>query len=758
MLQLDGSERFGGEWGTLALDEFAEWIRDRGDAGSAAAAAVSTPTPVSPPSSSSSSSAAREERRLPLLSLSSLSASSSSSIYLDPRFEAEELKDKRRARRYAVDISPKLLHCDGQTVDALLAAGAGSYAEFKLVGAHLVWVREEEEEEEQEKEEEQEEEEEGETEREEGKKKNKTAAAAPSAAPPSSNAFARGRLLPLPASRADVFRDRSLPLAAKRSVMRFLQQAADAVLGKGGPLAGALSVPFSPPSPESAPGPLSDEVSSPSPSSAPFAAVVASANLPRGVADAVIYGLAGADADQSPWEKEEELVTTKETGAAEAAATEAAATAAMTAAATPAPPWASAPLPAYAAALSLRRHLLSLGRYGAGSSALLAPVHGSGELPQAFVRSAAVAGGAAALRRKAAAAFLEAGGEDEEGSAAAPRVTAVELSSGQRLECGALAGEWRLLRALLPSASPSDPPPAAPLVLLPRVARCVAVLDGPPALSSRPCSSLLSAATAALVFPPRCLGGSGSAAGGGDSRPRDAVRGLLLSAATASSPEGRRLLHLSTPLARSDEGGGGGGGGGGVEEKTRAAEEAEAAEAALFGALSAIARPPEGLRSRFLPAPLPRALDHRPSALLAAFFVTETGPETGGGRGGGGGGGEGSRSLSSLLPRNAAATAPPDGRLSADDGPLASARCVLERLFPGEGVEKLLLEKKKAKNRGTDDDGDDDEEEALPAEAEAAAKQEEQGEREDDCCSSDEDAAGNLAAVLDALDAARENE
>ena len=195
-----------------------------------------------------------------------------------------------------------------------------------------------------------------------------------------------------------------------------------------------------------------------------------------------------------------------------------------------------------------------------------------------------------------------------------------------------------------------------------------------------------------------------------------------------------------------------------AEERARAAEaRAEAAEAALFGALSAIARPPEGLCSRFLPAPLPRALDHRPSALLAAFFVTETGPETGGGRGGGGGGGEGSRSLSSLLPRNAAATAPPDGRLSADDGPLASARCVLERLFPGEGVEKLLLEKKKEKNRGTDDDGDDDEE-ALPAEAEAAAKQEEQGEREDDCCSSDEDAAGNLAAVLDALDAARENE
>ena len=635
------------------------------------------------------------------------SPSTPSSIYLDPRFEVEELQDKTKTRRYAVDISPKLLHCDGSTVDALLAAGAGSYAEFKLVGAHLVWVREEEGEEE--------------TEKEEGK----TAAASSSAS--NDFAFARGRLLPLPASRADVFRDRSLPLAAKRGVMRFLQQAADAVMGKGGPLAEALSVP-SPLSP-SLSLPSDDEASSSSSSSSvPFAAVVASANLPRGVADAVLYGLAGADADQGPWERGE-LMTAKEAGGA---ATEKK-TAAARATATMMAPWASAPLPSAAAALSLRRHLLSLGRYG-GASALLAPVHGTGELPQAFVRSAAVAGGAAALRRRVVSAFLKAGEEDGGSSAAPPRVrvTAVELSSGQRLECGALAGGRELVRAL--RSLPASPSPS----LLPRVARCVAVLDGPPALSSSFSSSssssgpppLLSAATAALVFPPRCLG---------NAYPSHAVRGLLVGSATASAPEGRWVLHLSTPLERkrSEEGDG--------------EEGKKAAEAALLGALSALARPPDGCCEGPSSSFPPRALDHRPCALLAAFYETETGPEE-----------ECCSSLlsSSFLPRNAAATAPPDGRMSADDGPLSSARRVLERLFPGEGVEELLLEKKKKKkeqekNEGTEDEDDEEEEAPAGAEAEAAAKENGEGERDDDCCSSDEDAAGDLAAVLAALDAAK---
>lgn len=45
-------------------------------------------------------------------------------------------------------------------------------------------------------------------------------------------------------------------------------------------------------------------------------------------------------------------------------------------------------------------------RYGAGTSALLAPLFGAGELPQAFCRVAAVAGTLYVLRRPLAALLL----------------------------------------------------------------------------------------------------------------------------------------------------------------------------------------------------------------------------------------------------------------------------------------------------------------------------------------------------------------
>jgi len=757
VLQLDGSQRFGGEWGTLALDEFVDWVRRRSEdddgGGDENDAAVSTPTPT--PSTGSSSEQA-EERRVSFLSASSSSSSasppsSSSSIYLNPRFEREELRGgdaaaKAKPRSFALDISPKLLYCDGSTVNALLAAGAASYAEFKLVGAHLVWVRED-----------------GDGER-DGNGKEERELAPSSSSTSISTTTSRGRLLPLPASRADIFMDRSMPLAAKRSVMRFLQQAADAVLGKGGPLAPVLSV---------SPSKVDSSSSSSSSSSTPFAAVVASANLPRGAADAVLYGLAGADADQGPWENGE--LMTKEAAVEEAETTttttdsttteSTAATRATTAAtrATTAPssaPWASAPLPCSAAALSLRRHLLSLGRYG-GSSALLCPVYGSGELPQAFVRSSAVAGGAAALRRKVVAAFVKR--SKTEGNQEATSVTAVELSSGQRLECRALAGEWKKLRALLVSGSGfSSSSPATLPPLLPRVARCVAVLDGPPALSSASGSgsaasnassaassssapALLSAATAALVFPPRCLDGK--------THPRNSVRGLLSGSATASTPEGRWVLHLSTPLPTSGEEQE-------EEEEQRKGEKANertAAERALFGALSALARPPEGCGpslSSSLAQP-PRALDHRPSALLAAFFEVDAGPDETE-RGDRSSSPGSLSSSSSSFPRNAAATAPPDGRQSADDGALASARAALERLFPGEGVEKLLLEKQKKKKKKGEEEEEKDKGAEEGEEEKNGSAEAEGGDDEEEDCSSDEDAASDLAAVLAELDAHNE--
>lgn len=48
-------------------------------------------------------------------------------------------------------------------------------------------------------------------------------------------------------------------------------------------------------------------------------------------------------------------------------------------------------------------------RYGAGTGALLVPLYGAGELPQAFCRVAAVAGALYVLRRPLAAVLLRGG-------------------------------------------------------------------------------------------------------------------------------------------------------------------------------------------------------------------------------------------------------------------------------------------------------------------------------------------------------------
>jgi len=669
------------------------------------------------------------------------------SIYLDPKFEAEELNskdDKKRNRLYAFDASPKLLFCDGVLVDALLAAGAGSYAEFKLVGSHLVWVSDDEDED-------------GEKVEKKGAEKKKRRKG--------------GRLVPLPASRADVFRDRTLPLASKRAVMRFLQHAANAVMGEGGPLATALEMKSTSTETETTTTSTSSSSSSPFSPETPFAAVVASYKLPKGASDAILYGLAGADVAQERWSSSEDAEGGE--GEREASLTTTT-TSAFSDTVAEAPRWASAPLRSSDAAFALRRHLLSLGKFGettagadasssssaaaadddddagrsgrggggSGSraSALLAPLYGTGELAQAFVRASAVAGGVAALRRRVVSAEVVVGSSP-------PVVKGVVLSSGQRLSCGALAGDPLVLRRLF-SSSFDDHRRS------PNVARCVAVLDGPPPLSSSSPSissssttttattaapALLPAsATAALVFPPRCLSSS---------HPRHAVRGLVLGSATAAAPEGRWLLYLSTPLT-CDEGGEGGG----EKERDEGEKNHNAAEAALSGVLSLLARPPSSSASP-QQREIPRALDHRPSALLAAFFDEDAG----------GGGGEGTSCSppSFSLPSNAAATACPDGRMSADDGALASAWRVLERLFPGQAVAELLLEKhkKKAKKERNDDDeeGRGSQGEATVDSSSSAAARNAASEKEKGY-SSDEDAASDLAAILAALDAKDEKD
>lgn len=157
-------------------------------------------------------------------------------------------------------------------------------------------------------------------------------------APVGGGAETTAALRPVPATRAEVFRDRRLGPAQKRALMRFLSAAALA-LGSGGRLAQAFA------------------------SDAPFDSLLQSEGLDPQLRSLLLRGVllqdgpeVGSDDDAGP------------------------------------------PLSAAGALALLRLHAGSAGRYGEGTGPFLTPLYGCGELPQAFCRVAAVAGGVQVLR------------------------------------------------------------------------------------------------------------------------------------------------------------------------------------------------------------------------------------------------------------------------------------------------------------------------------------------------------------------------
>jgi hypothetical protein len=149
----------------------------------------------------------------------------------------------------------------------------------------------------------------------------------------------------------------------------------------------------------------------------------------------------------------------------------------------------------------------------------------------------AVAGALYVLRRDVDAILLEREGDAAGGGAS--RVCAVRTAAGQTLSCGALAAGAAYWDALSASGRASPPRRA-------RVHRAAAVTDAPLRVrrgngggdagaadaDATPFSQLLA------VLPPGCLPGGG---------PPAAVRLLQYGPAACVTPEGRHLVHLSTP-------------------------------------------------------------------------------------------------------------------------------------------------------------------------------------------------------------------
>eukprot|EP00850_Spirogloea_muscicola_P013225 SM000088S23766 [mRNA] locus=s88:514964:518693:- [translate_table: standard] len=203
---------------------------------------------------------------------------------------------------------PKLAFNAGLFVDLLIKSGTHNYLEFKQVEASYLW--------------------------------------------------AEGRLSPVPASRADVFKDRSLSPADKRHLMWFFKLAASSSGNTAGHNVEGVGVPEQSSSQLSKAG-----------TGLPFAELLKKEQLPLPVQNFILYAIALASEDQD----------------AQGPGT-------------------------FSADEGLRRMALyfsSLGRFGQPQSAFLYPLYGQGELPQAFCRIAAVKGATYVLRRPIASLLLD---------------------------------------------------------------------------------------------------------------------------------------------------------------------------------------------------------------------------------------------------------------------------------------------------------------------------------------------------------------
>ncbi|XP_020090668.1 rab escort protein 1 isoform X2 [Ananas comosus] len=199
------------------------------------------------------------------------------------------------SRSFLVDLAgPRVLYCADAAVDLLLRSGASHHVEFKSVDASLVYWE--------------------------------------------------GRLSTVPDSRQAIFKDRTLSLAEKSQMMRFLKLVQGHIASdRGGAADEGL-------------GRISEEDLL-----IPFVEFLRKQRLPPKIRAIILYAIAMADYDQEIVESNK-LVTTKE------------------------------------GVETIALYSSSIGRFTNSVGAFLYPMYGHGELPQAFCRCAAVKGALYVLR------------------------------------------------------------------------------------------------------------------------------------------------------------------------------------------------------------------------------------------------------------------------------------------------------------------------------------------------------------------------
>ncbi|XP_062146836.1 rab escort protein 1 [Alnus glutinosa] len=283
------------------------------------------------------------------------------------------------------------------------------------------------------------------------------------------------RLVSVPDSRSAIFKDKSLGLTEKNQLMRFFKLVQQHLAGDD---SGAETSRISEEDLES-----------------PFVDFLKKMRLPPKIKSIILYAIAMADYDQENTEICEDVLTTKD------------------------------------GIDRLALYNSSVGRFPDALGAMVYPIYGQGELPQAFCRRAAVKGCIHVLRMPVIALLMDKCTEHYKG---------VRLSSGQDLFCHQLVLDPSFTVQLPLASSPRDPLRESLQVLGLRdvkrkVARGICITRS----SLRPDTSNF-----LVVYPPRSL------------YPEQvtSIRALQIGSGLAVCPSGMFVLYFSTLCHDADQG------------------------------------------------------------------------------------------------------------------------------------------------------------------------------------------------------------
>ncbi|GAB2282492.1 hypothetical protein Dimus_017035 [Dionaea muscipula] len=283
-----------------------------------------------------------------------------------------------------------------------------------------------------------------------------------------------GNLLSVPDSRAAIFKDRSLELTEKNKLMRFfkdVQAHLEAVAGgEGGGGAGRVIA--------------EEDLES------PFVEFLDKKQLPLKIKSIILYAIAMTNYDQQDMDASKNLLKTSD------------------------------------GINRLALYHSSLGRFSNASGALLYPMYGQGELPQAFCRRAAVKGCLYVLRMPAFAVLVDRGNAGYKG---------ITLASGQDIFSHQLVLDPNYVVSQASASLPDLPVDRTAIDFKGKIARGICITRQP--LNSD-ASNLL------VVYPPRSL----------YSEQATSIRVLQVGSNLAVCPQDMYVLYLSACCGDAYEG------------------------------------------------------------------------------------------------------------------------------------------------------------------------------------------------------------